>query len=218
MQKSQSLLKRSSTIGKENDCLLLFCLLLFEIAPLHVDIPVLQLLRVDDRAASRREYAAFEVASCSCHNQHFVNMAHRLTASAMLSLPRPGAAIANASGTTWIMPWSHYDFSTQRTARNVAIGQIPRPGVSSTGKHDPAPVDNILENLRYADVTFLDDETVLYMRPKGSEAGKPDVDVALSDKKFKQQLAKEEDTKSGRELWCKTLDGLEYRIGEVPVE
>jgi hypothetical protein len=145
-------------------------------------------------------------------------MAHKLTESAMLSMPRPGAAIANASGTTWIMPWSHYDFSTQRTARNVAIGQIPRPGVSSAGKHDPAPVDNILENLRYSDVTFLDDETVLYMRPRGSEAGKPDVDVALSDKKFKQQLANEEGTKPGRELWCKTLDGLEYRIGEVPVE
>lgn len=145
-------------------------------------------------------------------------MAHKLTASTMLSLPRPGAAQANPSGTSYIMPWSHFDFgSPQRTTKNVAIGHIPRPAVSSSGKHDPAPVDNILENLRFADVTFLDDDTILYLRPRGAEVGKPDVDIVLSDKQFKSHLAKDEDKKPGQEIWCKTLEGVEYKIGEVPV-
>lgn len=136
----------------------------------------------------------------------------------MLSLPRPGAAKANHSGTTWIMPWSQFDFSTQRTTKNVAIGQIPRNNITDAGKHDPAPVQNILEDLRFADVTFLDDDTVLYLRPRGAEVGKPDVDTTLSDKKFKQKLQKEEDQKPGQELWCKTLEGVDYKIGEVPVK
>lgn len=145
-------------------------------------------------------------------------MAHRLTASAMLSLPRPGAAQANESGSHWISAWSHFDFSTKRTSKNVAIGRIPRPGVDNLSKHNPPPVENILENLRFSDVVFLDDDTVLYLRPRGAEVGKPDVDVALSDKKFKQKLEKQEDAKPGQDIWCKTLEGVEYKIGEVPVK
>lgn len=145
-------------------------------------------------------------------------MAHRLTAPAMLSLPRPGAAQANENGSHYITPWSSFDFSTQRTSKNVAIGHIPRPGVAeSTGKHDPPPVENILEDLRYLDVAFLDNDTVLYLRPRGAEVGKPDVDVTLSDKKFKEKLGKDEEEKPGQEIWCKTLDGVDYKIGEVPV-
>jgi hypothetical protein len=145
-------------------------------------------------------------------------MSHKLTAATMLSLPRPGTAQANESGTHWIMPWTHFDFGSQRTSKNVAIGQIPRPGVSSQGKHDPPPVQNILENLRFLDVVWLDADTLLYLRPRGSEMGKADVDTKLSDKEYKKLSASNEDQKPGQELWCKTLEGVDYKMGEVPVE
>lgn len=63
----------------------------------------------------------------------------------------------------------------------------------------------------------LDDNTILYLRPRGAEVGKPDVDITLSDKEFEKQLENDESKLPGQELWCKTLDGVEYKIGYVPV-
>lgn len=91
---------------------------------------------------------------------------------------------------------------------------------NSKGKHDHSPVVDILRDLRYSDIAWLDDETLLYLRPRGAQAGHADVDVSLSDKAFAAQLAKQKDAENeeGQELWCKTLSGDSYRIGEVPVE
>ena len=148
----------------------------------------------------------------------------RLTPETLLSLPRPGAAVPSPSGAHYIQPYSHFDFDTGRTTRNLSIGKIPqqRSGSSSSveeqGKHDTLPVIDLLKDLRYAEAVWLDDETVLYLRPRGAQAGIADVDTRLSDKAFKAKLAKDEDKLEGMDLWCKTLAGNSYKLGEVPVE
>ena len=152
---------------------------------------------------------------------------HRLTPETLLSLPRPSAALPNPSGTYYVMPYSHFDFGTGRTTRSVALGKIPRGSdaisetsdvPTSSGKHDAPPVTNILADLRYTDVAWLDDETIVYLRPPGASTGSADVNVAMSDKDFKKHLASLDDKPSGQEVWCKTISGASYKIGQVPVE
>jgi hypothetical protein len=104
------------------------------------------------------------------------------------------------------------------------VGSLKKGATSADngkGKHDHSPVADILQDLRYSDVTWLDDDTLVYLRPRGAQAGHADVDVNLSDKAFAAKLSKEKDVDSAEEgqgLWCKTLSGDSYRIGEVPVE
>jgi hypothetical protein len=151
---------------------------------------------------------------------------HRLTPETLLSLPRPGAAVPNPSGTAYIQPYTSFDFGSGRTSRAVAVGSLKKASSADNGKgkHDHSPVVDILQDLRYSDVAWLDDETLAYLRPRGAQAGHADADVSLSDKAFAAKLAKEKQAKDaetaeeGQELWCKTLSGDSYRIGEVPVE
>ena len=148
-------------------------------------------------------------------------MAPRLTPETLLSLPRPGAALPSPSGRHFIQPYSHFDFDTGRTTRSVSIGKIPQSEsdlLEEQGKHDSSPVVDLLTDLRYSEAVWLDDETVLYLRPRGAQAGKADVDTQLSDKDFKAKQAKDEDALEGMEFWCKTLDRNSYKLGEVPVE
>lgn len=152
---------------------------------------------------------------------------HKLTPETLLSLPRPSAALPNPSGTYYVMPYSHFDFGTGRTTRSVALGKIPRGTDTASGtgdvptpsgKHDGPPVTDILADLRYTEVAWLDDETILYLRPAGSSAESADVNVAMSDKEFKKQLDKQEDKPAGQEVWCKSINGASCKIGQVPVE
>jgi len=133
-------------------------------------------------------------------------MSPKLTADAMLSLPRPGAAIPNASGTYYLMPYSHFSFESTRTTRNVAIGKIDRHpndsvATAAGGKHDHSPVVDFLQDLRYPDVAWLDDTTAIYLRPRNSDANSSDVDVTLSDKALKKKLAGDENAATGQEIW-----------------
>lgn len=129
----------------------------------------------------------------------------KLTADAMLSLPRPGKAVPNASGTYYLMPYSHFSFETARTSRNVAIGKIDRrddgTNAAAGGKHDHSPVVDLLKDLRYPDVAWLDDTTAVYLRPKNSDANSSDVEITLSDKAFKKALAADENAAAGQEIW-----------------
>ena len=135
----------------------------------------------------------------------------------MLSLPRPGAAVPNGSGTYYIMPYSSFDFNTGRTTRNVAIGKLDSHSLASARDHS-LPVVNLLTDLRYPEAVWLDDHTVIYLRPIGSVAGEADVDTALSDKAFKAKLAKDENNnKVGQEIWFKTIEGVNEKLSEVPV-
>lgn len=153
-------------------------------------------------------------------------MSPKLTPETLLSLPRPGGALPSPDGSYYLLPYSHFDFASGRTTRNVSLGRIPRahstPAASSSSPGEAAaPPTDLLANLRYPGAVWLDDDSVLYLRPRGAESGKEDVDVKLSDKAFKKRLAKEEDDddhKPGMEVWCKTLEGREYRVGELPVE
>lgn len=148
-------------------------------------------------------------------------MTHRLTPDTLLSLPRPSAAIPNPSGTFYILPYTQFSFDTGRTTRSVALGEIPRirkEDSEASGKHDVPDVVDLLSNLRYSEVAWLDDETVIYLRPRGSETDTPDVAVELSDEDFKKQLDKDDNQQPGRDIWCKTISGSSYRVGTVPVE
>lgn len=147
-------------------------------------------------------------------------MAPSLTPETLLSLPRPGAALASPDGAHYIQPYSHFDFDSGRTRRHVSIGKIPSASesIEAAGKHDHSPVVDLLKDLRYSEVAWLSNDTVLYLRPRGAQADKADVDTNLSDKDFKAKLSKDEDKLEGMELWAKKLDGPTSKIGEVPVE
>lgn len=140
----------------------------------------------------------------------------KLDAETLLSLPRPGEALASPSGEHYLLPYSHFDFASGRTTHNVSLGKTPRSSSSSSSESA-----DFLENLRFAGAVWLDEDTVLFLRPRGAKTNEADVDVALSDKAFKKKLAKEEegdDHQPGVEFWCKSVGGETYKVGEVPVE
>lgn len=140
------------------------------------------------------------------------------------------------------MPYSHFSFEDSRTTRSVALGKLHQVGATTSmhaastpedptaasatdrsrstyGRHDsPSPVVDLLSDLRYSDVAWLDDQSVAYLRPRGSEDNKADVDTSLSDKQFKKKLAAQEEAKPGIEIWYKSVDGPTYKMGELPVE
>lgn len=146
-------------------------------------------------------------------------MAPSLTPETLLSLPRPGAALPSPDGAHYIQPYSVFDFDTGRTSRHLSIGKIPsgKGSIEAAGKHDHSPVVDLLKDLRYSEAIWLSNDTVLYLRPRGAQTDKPDVDTSLSDKDFKAKLVKYEDKLEGMEMWAKKLDGHTYKIGEVPV-
>lgn len=127
------------------------------------------------------------------------------------------------------MPYSHFDFDTGRTTKSISLGKIPSaadsldaPGTEdnaeSSGHRDHhLPVYDVLTDLRYSETVWLDNENIIYLRPRGAKPGEPDVNVEMSDKEFKASLDKEEQ-EPGVEFWLKHVGGDEsYKIGEVPV-
>ena len=144
-------------------------------------------------------------------------MTKKMTPETMLSLPRPGAAVPNSSGTYYIMPNSQFDFSTGRTTKSVLISKLNRHS-SDLEKAPPVPAVDLLTDLRFPQAVWLDNESVLYLRPSGSVASEPDVDIRLSDKDFATKLAMDEQKNPGQEIWIKTIEGVQYKVGQVPVE
>jgi hypothetical protein len=134
-----------------------------------------------------------------------------LSAERMLSLPRPRPALPSPDGRRYAIASSSYDFEHQRTSRSFYIDSSDESAV--TLSRDP-----LVTELSSLELVWLDADTLLYLRPRGSTKEKGDVDATLSDAAHKKTAA---DDEPGVELWALKADtggDKGVKLVSLPVE
>ncbi|KAH8923266.1 hypothetical protein BT69DRAFT_1333973 [Atractiella rhizophila] len=145
-----------------------------------------------------------------------------LTARDMLSLPRPSASLPNPSGTFYALAASTFNFDLSRTERALYVGRIPDVHIEApelaVSKPNFAAV-KVLDGLSILpSPVWLDDHTLIYLRPPYSVAGESDMTPGESDGQFAAR-----NKGDGVEVWALKLSpnldsskAQEYLVGELP--
>lgn len=134
----------------------------------------------------------------------------------LVQSPRPICYIPNPSAQLAFSIIKTYDHSKQALFTSLAI-------VDMTAKN-PSNHRTILKNMVYSEAVWLDNQTILYLRPPGVKEDVPDLDPTLNSQEAKKQLEKRlEDLpdEQGKtiELWAIQIgesDNLPYRVGCLP--
>ncbi|BGP17602.1 hypothetical protein JCM10213_001253 [Rhodosporidiobolus nylandii] len=161
----------------------------------------------------------------------------KLTPEEMLSLPRPQQGVPNPSGTLALWPSSTYSFAAAdgkgRTDRAIHIADLassPAAAEKSTGFDKLPPPRPLLTGLANLEAAWLDDHTVLFLRPsvphgevaaQDEQGRRVDHPARMGDDAWKKKMQawSEMDGGEGTEVWAKEVDGKseEYMVGRLPV-
>ncbi|KAH9443848.1 hypothetical protein MJO29_013718 [Puccinia striiformis f. sp. tritici] len=138
----------------------------------------------------------------------------------LAELPRPGSYFPNPiSGTKALSIQKNYQHDSQKTTTKLTTIDL------SVEKEKQSEHTTILKDLAYADVVWLDDHSILYLRPPGAQHGTPDLDPSVSTKEaqkaLKERLDKltDDDQGKGIELWAIRIGETEnqnYKVGYLP--
>lgn len=134
----------------------------------------------------------------------------RLSVTDFISLPRPSANFAfNSSKSVALWPSTQYDFTTSRTEKSLYL-------VDVQGGHRV-----ILAGLTYQEFAWLDDKTILYLRPPTTAAADGvyanDHIASRSDTQQEEHL-KSQAEKTGIEIWAIDIKSKEsYKLASLPV-
>ncbi|ORY64736.1 Alpha/Beta hydrolase protein [Leucosporidium creatinivorum] len=153
-----------------------------------------------------------------------------LTIEDLLQLPRPGGAIVNHSNSLALWPSSSFAFDAAdgkgRTTKSLYLINLDHPELTG-----PQPPRELLTNLSSSDAVFIDDRTVLFLRPAlphgleatvNADGHREDHPTELSDKDQAKRRKEHAALAGGEgvELWAKDVlehGGEEYLVGKFPV-
>lgn len=145
-----------------------------------------------------------------------------LTPSAMIELPRPSAGKLSPSGLHFAQSSSTFDTRTRRTSKNIVVGRVPAAGppqLSSTSDSKDAPRPSILlQDLRFAELVWADDNTLLFLRMAGGATNEVNPGLTDAEQRKVWSNSASEDP-AHLEVWAKEIHSKhEYVVGTLPVD